>query len=516
MTTSAIEKVYVILANRDETQLDKLDEFIGRLFPYLNLTCNIYVLATSLSEGMPQVERIQKGMKAFLRDNPFVRYHLHFFHPFPQGGKDDIDYCYQYYYQPWKRGSAEFDREAYMHQEVSRLVLFPVVAPREEDKAALVEGLLEMLNEASFLPSLYLHDTTFSLAGNKDLISKARKVYYSPSSSITPAEISCNVCGQDLLEASCVARRSGTFSIEASCTSSLFMTADDGLVYPCMDAFATGKALASAYENLDLETMIKRCQAVRERERDCRTCRERVIGQFSGLPLPRGLKNEVGALLYHLGAVYQTSHNYGQAIRYLERSLTLAPVEEAGAIYFRMALCQTDAGLYDEAVQSFARAEPSYEGEYLFYFYHGLCHFQMGAYEKAVDQFGKAITMDPPEDDLVQILIKLGDCYNSLGAYDEAREQLERARAADGELKEIYSALGFSYFQLKDYDKAITNLHRAVEIGPASAMDYASLGANYREKGDRQKAIVMFEKALGLDPSMTTALENLERLRSQG
>jgi tetratricopeptide (TPR) repeat protein len=513
MTTPAIEKVYVILGNRDETQLEKLDEFLSRLFPWLNLTCNIYVLAPSLSEGIPQVERIQKGMKAFLNDNLFVRYYLHFFHPLPQGGTDALDYYYQYYYHPWKRGSAEFDWEGYMHQEVPRLMLLPVVAPREEDENPCVEGLLEMLKEAFLLPSLYLHGITFSLSQNKNLRGKAKKVYYGPGPSKTPADIGCNVCGQDLLEASCVALQSGSLSMAAPCTPSLFITADDGLVYPCMDAFAKGEALASAYENLDLETMIKRCQAVRERERDCKACREHVIGQFSGLPLPRGLQNEVGALLYQLGAMYQASQNYRQAIRCLEKSLPLSPRKETGAIYFRMGLCQTQAGQYDEAVQSFTRAEPLYEGKYYFYFYYGVCYFQMGDYEEAVDRFAKALRTDPPEEDLVRILIYLGTCYNNLGAYDEARKQLERARAADRELKEIYSALGFSCFQLKDYDKAIAHLKGAVEIDPASAIDYASLGASYREKGDRQKAIAMFEKALALDPSMTTARENLERLR---
>jgi tetratricopeptide (TPR) repeat protein len=516
MTTSTIEKVYLILANRDETQLKELDEFLSRLFPCLNLTCNIYVLAPSLSEGIPQVERIQKGMRAFLRDNLFVRYYLHFLHPVPRGGTDDLDYYYQYYYHPWKRGSAEFDQEGYVHQEVPRLMLLPIVAPREKDESPFVEGLLEVLKEAFLLPSLYLHGSTFSLSQNKNLRGKAQKVYYGPGPSKTPAEIGCNVCSQDLLEASCVALQSGSLSMAAPCTPSLFITADDGLVYPCMDAFAKGEALACAYEDLDLDTMIKRCQAVRETKRDCKACREHVIEQFSGLPLPRGLQNEVGALLYYFGAKYQASQHYGQAIRCLEKSLTLSPREEAGAIYFRTGLCQTEVGLYDEAMQSFAKAEPSYEGEYYFYFYHGLCCFQMGDYEKAVDRFAKALTMDPPEEDLVRILIYLGTCYNSLGAYHEAREQLERARAVDGELKEIYSTLGFSYFQLKDYDKAIAQLNRAVEIGPASAVDYASLGANYREKGDRQKAIAMFEKALAMDPSMTTALENLERLKSQG
>jgi ribosomal protein S12 methylthiotransferase accessory factor len=92
---------------------------------------------------------------------------------------------------------------------------------------------------------------------------------------------------------------------------------------------------------------------------------------------------------------------------------------------------------------------------------------------------------------------------------------LERAKEAAGPVKEIYNALGFSYFQLKDYDRAIENLSLAVAIDPHSAIDFASLGASYREKGDAGRAITMYEKALTLDPSLTSAQENLERLKGK-
>ncbi|RLC09683.1 MAG: hypothetical protein DRH43_07820, partial [Deltaproteobacteria bacterium] len=46
-----------------------------------------------------------------------------------------------------------------------------------------------------------------------------------------------------------------------------------------------------------------------------------------------------------------------------------------------------------------------------------------------------------------------------------------------------------------------------------SAIDYASLGASYREKGEAGKAIAMYEKALTLDPAMSSALENLRKLK---
>lgn len=300
MTTSAIDKIYVILGNRGETKIEELDAFLSRLFPYLNLTCNMYVLGTSLSEGMPQVERIQKGMKAFLREHAFVRYYLHFVHPVPQGGTGDLDYYQQYYYHPWRRGSTEFDREGYMHEEVPRLMLLPVLVPSEKDDELFLAGLLGALKQRFLLQSLYLREGTFSLAQNTALTGKVDKVYCGPGPSKTSAEIGCNLFAQDLLETSCVALRSGTLSMVSSCAPSLFITADDGLVYPCMDAFRKGEALMGAYAEVELETMIKGCEAERETERDCRACREHVIRQFSRLPLPGGLQIEVGALLDRL------------------------------------------------------------------------------------------------------------------------------------------------------------------------------------------------------------------------
>ena len=131
----------------------------------------------------------------------------------------------------------------------------------------------------------------------------------------------------------------------------------------------------------------------------------------------------------------------------------------------------------------------------------------------ALERFSKAVRLKPQQEDLIRILIYMGTCHNSLGEYGDALIQLERAKEAAGPVKEIYNALGFSYFQLKDYDKAIENLSRAVEIDPYSAIDYASLGSSHREKGDINMAIAMYEKALTLDPNMTSARENLKKLK---
>jgi ribosomal protein S12 methylthiotransferase accessory factor len=229
--------------------------------------------------------------------------------------------------------------------------------------------------------------------------------------------------------------------------------------------------------------------------------------------LPEETIHEAGALLYHFGTFRQEAEDHVHAIRNYEKSLKVSPAEESGSIYFRLGLSYTRTGDFDQAIEAFQKAESTYGDHDYYHFHVGVCHFEKGDYRLALEAFSKAILFKPQEADLVRILIYMGTCHNDLGEYEQARIPLEKAKEIAPDVKEIYNALGFSYFQLKDYDRAIENLRRAVEIDPDSAIDYASLGANYREKGNADMAIAMYEKALALDPTMTSARENLERLK---
>ncbi len=124
----AIQKIYVILDKQDKERLDRLSQLVWGVFSYVNLTSNLYLIGPDLVDGMPQVESLQKLVNGFLRANLFARLYVHFVHRPPQTTMEEIDFYYQYYYQNWKRATREFDREAYMHQEIPRLMLLPVIS----------------------------------------------------------------------------------------------------------------------------------------------------------------------------------------------------------------------------------------------------------------------------------------------------------------------------------------------------------------------------------------------------
>ncbi|RLB82481.1 MAG: hypothetical protein DRH17_05550 [Deltaproteobacteria bacterium] len=510
MDKVALQKIYVILDKLDEGQLERLSRALFELFSHVNLTSNLYLVTGSLPDSMHQVETLQAAVSRFLKNYLFARLYVHIVHPAFPRDIDEIRLCYQHL----KRMTAQFDQEGYMHQEVPRLMLLPVIAPDNQVQPTSLMGLLDALKSTFLLPILYLDKGTFFLAQDEEILAKVEKVYYGEGNAINiAAEIVCNLYHQDILDDSCAILESDAVFMTHPCPGALIVSAQDGMIYACMDAFRNKEGLADIYGKFSVDTVMDQYDAYRKSKKGCLACRGRAVKSFADLPMPKATREEIGTLLYHFGTLQQEAEDDVQAIENYEKSLKLSPIEEADAIYFRLGLSYTKTGRHDQAIEAFNRAERAYHDHDYFHFYVGFCYFDKGDYHNALEAFSQALNLDPQQDDLMRILIYMGTCYNSLGHYKQASVTLERAKEIGSHVKEIYNALGFSYFQLKDYNKAIENLSRAVEIDPNSAIDYASLGANYREKGDVKEAIAMYERALKLDPGMVVARENLERLK---
>ncbi|UCD87025.1 MAG: tetratricopeptide repeat protein [Desulfobacterales bacterium] len=511
MLKPALQKIYVILGKQDEGQLEKLYRTLLALCSHVSLTSNLYLVAGNLPESMPHVEGILKGVSRFLRESLFARLYVHLVHPVSQGSMKEIRLCYHYL----KRATSAFDQEGYIHQELPRLMLLPIIIPNEQDELASLKSLLKELKESFLLPSLYLDSATFFLRQNEGVQAKAEKIYYGHGDSGNLADIVCSLHHQDIVDDSCAMLGSDSILMTNPCPASLIVSAQDGKVYACLNAFRNNWSLGDIFGEINGDGIMARYDAHDPYKGDCLVCRERVAECFADMPLPEETAHEIGALLYHFGALNQEAEDYVQAVKNYTQSLKLSPVEEVESIFFRLGFSYTKTGDYDKALEAFDKAEPAYQEKYYFHFFRGLCYFEQGDYHRALERFSEALRLKPQQEDLVRILIYIGTCHNCLGNYEKARLQLERAKEATGPVKEIYNALGFSYFQLKDYDRAIQNLSRAVEIDPDSAIDYASLGASYREKGDTDRAMAMYEKALALDPSIPSARENLERLKDK-
>jgi len=80
--------------------------------------------------------------------------------------------------------------------------LLPVIAPDHRVDPASLIGLLNAFKSMFMLPCLYLDKTTFFLSKDKELLTRAEKIYFGNDHSREPAEIACNLFNQDLLDQS--------------------------------------------------------------------------------------------------------------------------------------------------------------------------------------------------------------------------------------------------------------------------------------------------------------------------
>jgi tetratricopeptide (TPR) repeat protein len=510
MTPPVLEKIYVILGNADATGQQRLADTLSRLFAHVNLTVNLYLATKNLSEVVSQVEWILAQVGQYLDEYRYARVYVHVVHPVSGEDAGEIGRCYE----RLKRHKDRFDREGYMHQEVPRLMVLPLIVWHGTGKPHALHPLLEWFR-GSFLPAaLYLDGESAFLPLDEELKALTEKTYYGDGYSGDISDVVFSLGCQDIVDDSSSRLESG-MSVEVSCPTNLIVSATEGKIYPCMDAFSKRQPCAETGADPDvaLESLYGSSGVQHGR---CVGCRERLAAAFSRFSLPAAARREIGALMYHLGTLHQERGQYAEAIHSFGHSLGLSSADEGASILFQIGLCHTMACDYDAALETFEKTAPEYENAHFFHFYQGVCYFHKGNYAFALEAFSKAAALAPPSEDLVGILLYMGTCHNNLGQYEAALEPLNKAcRWGDG-VKEVWSSLGFSYFQLKDFDSAIASLKRAVALDPSSVADYASLGANYREKRDFPNAIAMFEKALALDPGFTPAAENLKRLRRKG
>jgi len=282
-----LQKIFVVLGKHDREQLEKLSLTLSNLFSYMNFTSHLYFMAENLSEGMPNLEYIQKNIMVFLKENLFARFYVNFIHRVPLETVKDIDYNFNYYYQAWKRSIRAFDIESNEHREAPRLVLLPVVVTDRRTDSKLLAGLFDRFNSSFLLPVLYLNTNTFFLTEDENLLMKAHKVYYGHSNSADAVEIVSTICSQDILEKASPDVASRAVLMNAPCPAALIISAQDGMVYSCMNAFLKKESLTNIYGE-HANTLMAQYDQYHKSNSDCLECRKQMIEWFSSsLSLPR-------------------------------------------------------------------------------------------------------------------------------------------------------------------------------------------------------------------------------------
>jgi len=108
-----------------------------------------------------------------------------------------------------------------------------------------------------------------------------------------------------------------------------------------------------------------------------------------------------------------------------------------------------------------------------------------------------------------EVLQELGDCYSSIGNYDQAQHYYEKAASLGPDEPGPYVGLGVVALQKNLLDDAEIAFRVACRLDPNCAKGYAGLAMVFQQKQNHQQAFELYMKCLELDSDNITALLGL-------
>jgi len=96
--------------------------------------------------------------------------------------------------------------------------------------------------------------------------------------------------------------------------------------------------------------------------------------------------------------------------------------------------------------------------------------------------------------------VNLGVAYLTMGKYDEALGQIQKALQIDPKASVAYYNLGIVFQKMGDTNKAIEMLKKSLEIDPDFHMSQFNLGAGYFEIGQYEESEKAFQRFLKIYP----------------
>lgn len=183
-------------------------------------------------------------------------------------------------------------------------------------------------------------------------------------------------------------------------------------------------------------------------------------------------------------------------LRYLRRDAML------GRAYAGHAVLLAHLGRKDEAWRSIEKAT-SLHDEFLTRYLRAWIHYIEGSWEKAVqvlrEAYARAQGAEKDSSDGLESRFLLGQCYQQLGKWREAREAYEEFVAANPYEKEAFANLGLVKAKLGDADAALADFSKALDIDPKFLDARRNRGTVYLGQKRYDSAIEDFSAVLAGD-----------------
>ncbi len=108
-----------------------------------------------------------------------------------------------------------------------------------------------------------------------------------------------------------------------------------------------------------------------------------------------------------------------------------------------------------------------------------------------------------------EVLQELGDCYTTVGRYEQAQHYYEKAASLGPDEPGPYVGLGVVALQKNQLEDAEIAFRVACRLAPDCAKAYTGLAMVFQQRQDYQQAFELYMKSLELDSDNITALLGL-------
>jgi tetratricopeptide (TPR) repeat protein len=135
----------------------------------------------------------------------------------------------------------------------------------------------------------------------------------------------------------------------------------------------------------------------------------------------------------------------------------------------------------------------------------GATYHTLGRYNEALIDLDRAITLDPT---FALAYNNRGNVFAELGRYNKALADFDRAITLDPTYAQAYNNRGNVFAELGRYNEALADFDRAITLDPTIAQAYSNRSTTFSELGRSAEAVADLDRAITLDPTYAQAYFN--------
>jgi len=483
----SIKNVIILLNGKNRSRGHK--DSLTPIFPLLDLYSDIYVVSENFLDDSSRFVDIVRHVAELLAEHQFYRINLRPLHPFTSTTSLIKIYTTLHY------TLLPFMEEAYLHQSISRLMVFPVIQLKDASDGKNVLSFLEFLRERNLVPSLYLQ-IFFSFSIQNLINTQKERVYIergegSPEEKIVQT-LCCHLQWDDLL-----AWVNAPVRSRLPEDRMLIFSEKDQSFFVGLKNFLAGNSLGA-----HSGTLVAKIEKMFLKGYD-----DPLLNNLAVLPQLKetfqinNRKREAANIFFSLGLELVKREDYAKGLEQFDEALAMpSGIDDRRAVLLSKALCHLrllDFKLAQAALDEVEKEDPT---NAMVHYYQGHLEFGLKDYIEAIDRFKKALEIDARQIPVEDVYYYMALSHINILEYDDALTCLAEAEKffSQDRLSPIFYYQGICFLGKNNLDTAYQFFQKALCSHPAQddlSSIYLHLGICHKEKGEYLSALDDLKKA---------------------